>query len=161
MIAAGKEHWVTLREDKVVAKGKGELQTYWLKVKNDAAASAHSGESVNSERSDLAENDPVDKQLELQANQTSVSTLTVKQNHIVNWHVDLLQRLLTTIVTHIQVLGVKPDAADRMRLAERNLKNPDQIVIDEVQDVIMLPQYMMQRPPKHKLKASLLRLIPL
>lgn len=28
---SGKKHWLTMREEKIVAKGKGELQTYWLK----------------------------------------------------------------------------------------------------------------------------------
>jgi class 3 adenylate cyclase len=28
----GKGHWVAPREDKIVAKGKGELQTYWASV---------------------------------------------------------------------------------------------------------------------------------
>jgi hypothetical protein len=134
LIAAGKEHWVTLREDKVVAKGKGKLQTYWLNVKNDAAVSAHSSEeSGSSQGFDIAENGPVKR--------TVVSTLTAKENRIVDWHVDLIRRLLTNIVAHRQALGVKPDAADRMKVAERDLKKPDQMVIDEVQDVIMLPQY--------------------
>ena len=30
IIAAGKGHWVTARKGKVSAKGKGQLQTYWL-----------------------------------------------------------------------------------------------------------------------------------
>jgi hypothetical protein len=132
LIAAGKEHWVTLREDKVVAKGKGELQTYWLKLKRGTAISANSEES---ESSDVSENDSVDKQAK------PVSTLTARQNRIVDWHVDLLQRLLKNIIAHRQALGVKPDTANRMRVAEKNLKNPDLMVLDEVQDVIMLPQY--------------------
>ncbi|CAB9497512.1 Receptor-type guanylate cyclase gcy [Seminavis robusta] len=28
----GKEHWLTPREDKITAKGKGEMQTYWVVV---------------------------------------------------------------------------------------------------------------------------------
>ena len=28
--AAGKAKWLTLREDKVTVKGKGEMETYWL-----------------------------------------------------------------------------------------------------------------------------------
>jgi hypothetical protein len=28
--AAGREHWLTPREDKIVAKGKGEMQTFWV-----------------------------------------------------------------------------------------------------------------------------------
>jgi hypothetical protein len=137
LIAAGKEHWVTPRQDKVVAKGKGELQTYWLKLKNDAPISA------------LADSGPVDKQLELQATPTVVSTLPAKQKRIVDWNVDILQRFLKNIVNHRQVLGVQPDAADRMRVAERNLKNPNQMVLDEVQDVIMLPKYDAKVAPKH------------
>ena len=28
----GKESWLTPREDKIVAKGKGEMQTYWVRI---------------------------------------------------------------------------------------------------------------------------------
>lgn len=28
----GKGHWLVSRDDMVVAKGKGELQTYWLQM---------------------------------------------------------------------------------------------------------------------------------
>ncbi|CAB9531237.1 expressed unknown protein (Partial), partial [Seminavis robusta] len=31
-IASGKRSWLKAREDKVVAKGKGELQTYWIEL---------------------------------------------------------------------------------------------------------------------------------
>ena len=30
--AAGKEHWLEAREDLIEAKGKGKLQTYWIKL---------------------------------------------------------------------------------------------------------------------------------
>ena len=29
---AGKEHWLTPREGKIVAKGKGEMDTFWIHV---------------------------------------------------------------------------------------------------------------------------------
>jgi len=29
---SGKGHWIIPRHDKVVAKGKGELTTYWVKT---------------------------------------------------------------------------------------------------------------------------------
>ena len=32
--AKQKEHWLVEREDKIVAKGKGEMQTYWVQVEN-------------------------------------------------------------------------------------------------------------------------------
>lgn len=33
LILAGKSSWVTPREDKISAKGKGVLQTYWVSTK--------------------------------------------------------------------------------------------------------------------------------
>lgn len=36
----GRGHWLSLREDKVVAKGKGEMQTYWVNVSSSEATSS-------------------------------------------------------------------------------------------------------------------------
>jgi class 3 adenylate cyclase len=41
LIARGKEQWVTPREDKIVAKGKGEMQTYWVQIKTGKTAMSH------------------------------------------------------------------------------------------------------------------------
>lgn len=41
--ARGKSHWLTPREEKIVAKGKGEMQTYFVTFK-----SAHSSLSMSS-----------------------------------------------------------------------------------------------------------------
>ncbi|CAB9501057.1 Receptor-type guanylate cyclase gcy [Seminavis robusta] len=35
LIAAGKDRWLTAREDKVEAKGKGAMQTYWVDIVSD------------------------------------------------------------------------------------------------------------------------------
>ena len=32
LTAAGKASWLTPREDKIVAKGKGLMQTYWVQI---------------------------------------------------------------------------------------------------------------------------------
>ena len=42
LTAAGKSHWVTPRETKILAKGKGELQTYWLDVQSSRRRAARS-----------------------------------------------------------------------------------------------------------------------
>jgi hypothetical protein len=34
LLASGKSQWITPRDETVHAKGKGELQTYWVQVKN-------------------------------------------------------------------------------------------------------------------------------
>jgi class 3 adenylate cyclase len=38
LIHQGKSPWVKPRQDKVMAKGKGELQTYWVSVRDNKAA---------------------------------------------------------------------------------------------------------------------------
>ena len=38
--AKRKDHWLVPREDVIVAKGKGELQTYWLNITSGAASSS-------------------------------------------------------------------------------------------------------------------------
>ncbi len=42
---SGKGHWITSREEKVVAKGKGEMQTYFLDLRGESAKSTSSGGS--------------------------------------------------------------------------------------------------------------------
>jgi class 3 adenylate cyclase len=37
LAARGKGHWASPREDKVVAKGKGEMQTYWVQIKSEGS----------------------------------------------------------------------------------------------------------------------------
>lgn len=56
----GKSKWITKREDMIIAKGKGELQTYWLSVNFAGAASTRSSEdnastvSINDKDDDAA-----------------------------------------------------------------------------------------------------------
>jgi class 3 adenylate cyclase len=48
LIVAKKGHWLTSREDKVNAKGKGEMQTYWVQIKSAKSASHTSTHVTNS-----------------------------------------------------------------------------------------------------------------
>lgn len=45
LIAAGKESWLEPRRAMVVAKGKGEVQTYWLRISRSSPSSNSSLES--------------------------------------------------------------------------------------------------------------------
>jgi hypothetical protein len=45
LVNADKEHWLTPREDKIVAKGKGMLQTFFVDPTKKRASSCGSGES--------------------------------------------------------------------------------------------------------------------
>lgn len=41
ILATSKRHWVKLRDDKIVAKGKGELQTYWVSTVDETRSTSH------------------------------------------------------------------------------------------------------------------------
>ena len=43
LVAAGKKSWLSPREEKIVAKGKGEMQTYFVTVRSSGARSSRSG----------------------------------------------------------------------------------------------------------------------
>jgi hypothetical protein len=40
LMSSGKERWLTKREDTIVAKGIGEMTTYWVKVNSESLVSA-------------------------------------------------------------------------------------------------------------------------
>jgi hypothetical protein len=78
---AGKGQWLRKREDKVQAKGKGQLETYWVNPSNRLREGARS-----STRS-------------LTNNVNAISEAEAAQRErLVNWNVDLLARLLKSIV---------------------------------------------------------------
>ena len=43
LIGAGKEHWLSAREETISVKGKGFMQTYWVLVPSMTAESSKSG----------------------------------------------------------------------------------------------------------------------
>ena len=42
LVKSGKQHWIVQREDKIVAKGKGEMQTYWVNIEKSPGSRASS-----------------------------------------------------------------------------------------------------------------------
>jgi hypothetical protein len=56
LIAAGKGHWVKAREELIAAKGKGDMQTYWVTVKGSSGKSENAS-TLMSSVSDLDEDE--------------------------------------------------------------------------------------------------------
>ena len=86
MILAGKKHWISSRRDKVVAKGKGEMQTYWVMPQTQAgSATTHNTQSTATDASDNAtshshshSNSNGDSHSHNMNNDGSVSSLPIK-----------------------------------------------------------------------------------
>jgi hypothetical protein len=139
LIAAGKEHWVKLREDTVVAKGKGAIKTYWLNLGVTSTGSIARGSEKDDTVSDVGSGD-VGK-LGSIANKSNSRKQSDGFKRIVEWNVDLLQRQLKIIIAHRQAKGTKPDSPEDIHSLEMTLTNPHNGPLEEVQDVIMLPKY--------------------
>ena len=54
LIAAGKEKWLTAREDLVEAKGKGSMQTYFVDVTQEASTRTSVTSSQSNSSGDAA-----------------------------------------------------------------------------------------------------------
>ncbi|GKY99162.1 hypothetical protein MPSEU_000871700 [Mayamaea pseudoterrestris] len=138
LIGSGKAHWIAQRSDKVVAKGKGEMTTYWLVF-------ASSGGSSGPSHANSSEQDPQETKLEVEeetapktdAQQARVAT--EKTSRLVAWNADVLLRLLKQMVARrkLQKLPLQGNGTvdENVYLQDGNL------IIDEVKEIITLPTY--------------------
>lgn len=47
LIATGKQQWLTERQDRIVAKGKGEMVTYFVQVKVGSAVTSSNNDDYD------------------------------------------------------------------------------------------------------------------
>ena len=134
LIAAGKSMWVTARDDKIIAKGKGELQTYWLEL-TDKAETGSAAEDANAENRNLGDSEHVSAAI---AEKTGIDP--GKTERLIDWNVEVLLRLLKQVVARRQHQGRETvglaGTEDLMLKPARG-----QTVLDEVKEIITLPQF--------------------
>ena len=139
IMQSGKPHWCIPRPDKVVAKGKGMLSTYFLKTSTGRRGS---GISVSSGAStvDLEDFEIRDQE-----------ELIAKKNRIADWTVEVLAVLLKEIQVRRKASNIKSDPRTKISVLETPMgcanasPNDDatmkKTVIDEVEEIIMLPEF--------------------
>ena len=140
LIAAGKSQWLRARQEKVNAKGKGELQTYWLDVHQDSAVrSTSSGaDSHTPKNEELNESEkPVPGHSVMAA---PISTAAEKHQRLISWNTDILARLLTQIIARRESRQERPDTPEKIRHLEESVGRDD-TVLSEVTEIIMLPPF--------------------
>jgi Adenylate and Guanylate cyclase catalytic domain len=136
LIAAGKSMWVTARDDKVVAKGKGELQTYWLEL-TDKFETGSTGSGAH----EVAESRMLDDSERVSATIAEKTGIDPgKTERLIDWNVEVLLRLLKQVVARRkhqgrETMGVA-GTEDLMLKPARG-----QTVLDEVKEIITLPQF--------------------
>jgi hypothetical protein len=127
LIAAGKEHWVTAREDAVQVKGKGEMWTFWVDPTVTKKKSVSSARSTSTE-------DIVDLE------NACLKQEALKKSRLVSWMAGLFEKYLKDILanrpTGAAINGPKPSEATVVPLS-----GPCQTALDEVAEVIHLPKF--------------------
>jgi class 3 adenylate cyclase len=94
LIAAGKSHWLKPRNEVVVAKGKGEMKTYWLDpTKKRRHTKSHKDIRVTQEIS-LQNGDFVDKPMS-----PSDAPFDDKYSRLIDWNVDVLLHHLARVLS--------------------------------------------------------------
>jgi Adenylate and Guanylate cyclase catalytic domain len=134
LIEAGKLKWVFPREDVVFAKGKGELRTFWLQISPSFSGSLTSLSMLDDSDADLGEEECMNEGSGHQAVQTGDTTRTKR---LIDYNVDILSQLLHRIV--VRRASSPPKMSTRNQ--RKSLMAREGPVLDEVQDIIELPQF--------------------
>jgi Adenylate and Guanylate cyclase catalytic domain len=132
LIAAGKEKWVVPREQKITAKGKGELTTYFLNIPNRHGDAKYFG-PLSQNEGNLLDLGIVD-----------LVAVEEKKNRIAEWTVEVLASALKTIVASRKSKKSKPDPAEKIEVLESMSllhSGDNKSVIDEVVTCISLPDH--------------------
>jgi class 3 adenylate cyclase len=92
LMAAGKSHWLKARDDMVVAKGKGELKTYWLDpTKKRRHTKNHKDIRVQQE---ISLGNGAD-----QMSATGEVPFDAKYARLIDWNVDVLLHHLARVIS--------------------------------------------------------------
>jgi 3'5'-cyclic nucleotide phosphodiesterase len=122
----------------VVAKGKGEMQTYWLEIapkdsqSTSDRKSTSSASSGNEEDANVIDTTSVMKPLQQDP----------KTTRLVDWNVDVLLRLLKLIVSRRKSCSIPP--SEKHAPMEERYKSEQYVTspLDEVKEIITLPAFI-------------------
>ena len=135
IIKAGKGAWIEPRKDMVEAKGKGKLQTFWLKKhfkRADTRSTNSSEHSASSALDSVAENkgfseDPAER-----------------TNRLISWNVETLLVLLKQVVAHrnARIEAGKHGTPLTKSDTDATLRSGEvSDCLGEVREIIALPEY--------------------
>jgi hypothetical protein len=152
LLIEAEDNWFKPREDVIVAKGKGALQTYWLTPKHETrsnyqASTQGGGETTTSSDADMIET-------EAEALNASRTVACKKMQRLIDWNCELLLQLLKKIVARRSVAKKKsaspllsdrmkkksPSSSSRMDSLEMEL-GVGGTALDEVCEIITLPNF--------------------
>ena len=128
---AGYGSWITPRNDVVVAKGKGEIQTYWLKS-GTGSVSASSNDMAATPSTAFSEDSNLNF-APINNHELDTSGRNGKLERLIGWNVDVLQRSLKHIV------AMRGDSKPQQGISTLKIESKEGgTVLDEVKEIIPL-----------------------
>lgn len=164
LVAAGKQHWIEPREEAVQAKGKGALQTFWLVMNRDSdTLSTTSSDKIKTVEKSIpranVHKNTIDDEIKLSLKRSRIDRLVewncgkiladgknraapdlVRSLTTFCFDSDVLLRLLKQVIARRHVL-LKRDPKRKADADENQLVAPDLHVIDEVREIIEVPNH--------------------
>lgn len=159
-----KGHWIRPRDEKVTAKGKGDLSTFWLQTYSNSQES--SGIHSETEWTEAVEGlemlpQEVGGELQRTISQQMMEDATAthiteaeKRQRLVEWNADLLIRLLQAIIARRQARGSKADNWNDIEQIEDSFREREALVMEEVVEVIEMPNFSQARRPPGSVELS-------
>lgn len=134
----GKAHWAVAREELVHAKGKGSVQTYWLKTMSEASSTTSSNDNTNMLGRRVSHLLSSTKPWEgtYLDQYFGVTEVGDALERLVNWNSDLLLTLLKSVVAS-RVAAGRPASAPV--IAEKKVAGD--LVLDEIEMAINVPSF--------------------
>jgi hypothetical protein len=139
LMQAGKVKWVKPREELIHAKGKGELQTYWLEYSRSESRKGSVNSVTDSIRNSLQSEYDESKKI---LSEISFNPMSEKLQRLVKWNTELLSKSLQLILGRRVGAQIQVDDDDKMRsleMASRTVARQGKLVFDEVVEIINLP----------------------
>ncbi|CAJ1964576.1 unnamed protein product [Cylindrotheca closterium] len=153
LLSFGKANWVIPREDVVVAKGKGQMKTFWL------IPSGFKPEQYKEKISSLSFTSKAMSEV-VQEGSSKIPALAEEDARLlrlVDWVVDVMKRLLMQIEAKrkLEKQGL-PREDNMIQHAESMILTQESNTLDEVQEIVMLP--MVSSVPQSEIKKVAIRL---
>jgi len=152
LMEAGKRSWLHLREDVVIAKGKGALVTYFLKNRKsrrseqDGDSSNHSDTEVSThhDESDTFEELTVAMTPSCQvATNARTHAAFMKTQRLIDWNCELLIQVLKKVIARRNVakrLSIAPTERSRLTKLELEIGTVG-LVATEIAEIIPMPKF--------------------
>ena len=157
---AGKQRWLVPREDKIDAKGKGAMQTYWLVLQQEKDCGAtHENSSTTEEEdvlTDLSDRRSADtdwSQAETpggagrleraESIARSINGVDDRTRRLIDWNVGMLLRLIKQIIARRNAVAKSASSKSPKPANSSNGKPTSDYAmpLEEVKEIITLPEF--------------------